>query len=54
MNRSISDPSRTDLRLLEHEEAKPGLLKETLAKAETELNQGREINGDGVMAALIG
>ena len=47
---SASDAVRAGLRLL----AKLELLRETLAKAETELDQGRGIDGDSFMEKLIG
>ncbi|MEM1152641.1 MAG: type II toxin-antitoxin system ParD family antitoxin [Pseudomonadota bacterium] len=51
---SASDAVRAGLRLLEQEEAKLDLLRETLAKGEAQLDQGQGIDGDEFIKNLIG
>jgi antitoxin ParD1/3/4 len=51
---SVSDAVRAALRLLEQEEAKLDLLRETLAKGEIQLDQGQGIEGEAFMRKLIG
>ena len=51
---SASDAVRTGLGLLGQEESKLDLLRKTLAHGETELDQGRGINGEAAMRDLIG
>jgi len=51
---SASDAVRAGLRLLEQEEAKLNLLRETLARGEAELDQGKGIDGEAYLKELIG
>lgn len=51
---SASDAVRAGLRLLEQEESKLDLLRQTLARGEHELDQGQGIDGDAAMRDLIG
>jgi antitoxin ParD1/3/4 len=51
---SVSDAVRAALRLLEQEETKLDLLRETLARAETQLDQGQGTEGEAFMQKLIG
>ena len=51
---SVSDAAPAGLRLLEQEEAKLDLLRETLARGEGELDQGRGVDGEAFMREIIG
>jgi len=51
---STSDAVRAGLRLLEQEESKLDLLRETLAKGENELDQGQGLDGEEVFQEIIG
>ena len=51
---SASDAVRAGLRLLEQEETKLDLLRNTLAKGEHQLDQGRGIDGEEFVNELIG
>jgi antitoxin ParD1/3/4 len=51
---SASDAVRAALRLLEQEETKLDLLRETLAKGESQLDQGQGIDGEEFMNEMIG
>ncbi len=51
---SASDAVRAGLRLLEQEEARLDLLRDTLAKGERELDQGLGVDGETHMKELIG
>ena len=51
---SVSDAVRAALRLLEQEEKKLNLLRETLARGEMQLDQGQGIEGESFMRKLIG
>jgi antitoxin ParD1/3/4 len=51
---SASDAVRAALRLLEQEETKLDLLRETLAKGEGQLDQGQGIDGEEFMNEIIG
>ena len=51
---SASDAVRAGLRLLEQEETKLDLLRDTLAKGESQLDQGRGIDGEEFINKLIG
>ena len=50
---SASDAIRAGLRLLEQEEAKLDLLRETLANGERQLDQGLGVDGDRFMENLM-
>jgi len=51
---SASDAVRAGLRLLEQEEIKLDLLRETLASGEAQLDQGQGIDGEQFINELIG
>lgn len=51
---SASDAVRAGLRLLEQEEAKLDLLRQTLVKGEHQLDQGLGVEGEEFMDELIG
>lgn len=51
---SVSDAVRAGLRLLEQEETKLDVLRQTLANGENQLDQGRGIDGETFMNDLIG
>jgi antitoxin ParD1/3/4 len=51
---STSDAVRAGLRLLEHEETRLDLLRETLNKGEIQLDQGQGLDGEQVFKELIG
>lgn len=51
---SASDAVRAGLRLLEQEEAKLDLLRQTLAAGENQLDQGQGIDGEAFMDELMG
>jgi antitoxin ParD1/3/4 len=51
---SASDAVRAALRLLEQEETKLDLLRETLAKGESQLDQGQGIDGEEFLNKIIG
>lgn len=50
---SVSDAVRAGLRLLEQEETKLDMLRQTLANGESQLDQGRGIDGETFMNDLI-
>ncbi len=50
---SASDAVRAGLRLLEQEEARLDLLRATLAKGESELDQGEGTDGEAFMKTLL-
>jgi antitoxin ParD1/3/4 len=50
---SASDAVRAGLRLLEQEESKLDLLRETLAKGESQLDQGQGLDGEEVFKEII-
>lgn len=51
---SVSDAVRAGLRLLEQEETRLDLLRETLARGEKQLDQGQGIDGEEFMQKIIG
>lgn len=51
---STSDAVRAGLRLLEQEEAKLDVLRQTLAIGEAQLDNGQGVDGDTFMNELIG
>ncbi len=51
---SASDAVRAGLRLLEQEETKLDVLRQTLAVGESQLDQGQGIDGEQFMNDLIG
>lgn len=51
---STSDAIRAGLRLLEQEESKLDLLRETLAKGEKQLDQGQGLDGEDIFKEIIG
>lgn len=51
---STSDAIRAGLHLLEQEENKLDLLRETLAKGEKQLDQGQGLDGEDIFKELIG
>jgi len=51
---SVSDAVRAGLRMLEQEEIKLDLLRETLAQGEGQLDQGQGIDGEKFMHEIIG
>ena len=51
---SASEAVRAGMRLLEQQETKLDLLRKTLAVGETQLDQGRGLDGEAVMSRLIG
>jgi len=51
---SASEAVRAALRMLEQEETKLDLLRETLASGEMQLDQGQGIEGEAFMQKLIG
>jgi len=51
---SASDVVRAGLRLLEQEETKLDLLRETLLTGERQLDQGQGIDGENAFSELIG
>ncbi len=51
---STSDAVRAGLRLLEQEETRLDLLRETLARGEAQLDQGQGIDGEQFISELIG
>ena len=50
---SVSDAVRAGLRLLEQEETKLDMLRQTLANGENQLDQGQGIGGETFMNNLI-
>jgi antitoxin ParD1/3/4 len=50
---SASDAVRAALRLLEQEETKLDLLRETLAKGERQLDQGQGVDGEEFINEMI-
>jgi antitoxin ParD1/3/4 len=50
---SASDAVRAALRLLEQEETKLDLLRETLAKGERQLDQGQGVDGEEFVNEMI-
>ena len=50
---SVSDAVRAGLRLLEQEETKLDMLRQTLANGENQLDQGQGIGGETFMNDLI-
>jgi len=50
---NASEAVRAGLRLLEQEESKLDLIRETLAKGDAELDQGQGIDGEAAMQKLI-
>jgi len=51
---STSEAVRAGLRLLEEQETKLDILRETLASGELQLDQGRGIDGEDFMNEMIG
>ena len=51
---SASDAVRAGLRLLEQEETKLDVLRHTLAMGESQLDQGKGVDGEDFMAEIIG
>jgi antitoxin ParD1/3/4 len=51
---SASDAVRAGLRLLEQEETKLDVLRQTLAVGESQLDQGKGVDGEQFMNDLIG
>jgi antitoxin ParD1/3/4 len=51
---SASEVVQAGLRLLEQEETKRNLLRETLARGEVQLDQGQGIEGEAFVQKLIG
>ena len=50
---SVSDAVRAGLSLLEQEETRLDMLRQTLANGENQLDQGRDIGGETFMNDLI-